>query len=263
MKGFKFLALAVVCLVVTAPSASSQPLKYLEVVTISVRPGAVPQFEDYVKKIVEAANKVGVADTWTTYQVELGLHGNTYSVTLQFDKWAERDAWTPYPEYLAEAFGDSEAAKIMRAGEATIQSLDTIVLQTLPELSVNLDRAADKAFYSVRRDHVKPSGVEDFRFFISKLKEAEEQVGDGLTRIRRSTAVGPVWTYSTAIGFDKWSERDSTGPTFMEMMNKTHGEAETAKLLDTVRSSVTGSDIFILRTRPDLSRTKSAGSTTD
>ena len=263
MKGLRFLALALVCLVVFTSLASSQPLKYLEVVTISVRPGAVPQFEDYVKKIVEAANKVGVADTWTTLQVELGLPGNTYSVTLQFDSWAERDAWTPYPEYLAEAFGDSEAAKIMRTGEATIQSLDTIVLETLPELSVNLEGAKLNAFYWVRRDLVKPSGIEDFRIFISKLKEAEAQVGDDRIRIRRASAVGPVWTYSTAIGFDKWSERDPSGPTFMEMMNKTHGEAETAKLLETVRLSLTGSDIFILRTRPDLSRTENAGSTTD
>ena len=263
MKGLKFLALAVVCLVVFAPFTSSQPLEYLEVVTVSVKPGTVPQFENYIKKIVEAANKVGVAETWVTNQIELGRPANTYIVTLQFDKWAERDAWTPYPEYLAKAFGDAEAAKIMRTGEATIQSLDTMVLQTLPELSVNLEGAGENAFYWVRRDQVKPSMVQEYRIFISKVKEAEDQVGDGRTRARRVSTVGPVWTYSTAIGFDKWSERDLSGPTFMEMMNKTHGEAETAKLLETVRRCITSSDIFIVRMRPDLSRTKSAGSTTD
>jgi len=74
--------------------------------------------------------------------------------------------------------------------------------------------------------------------------------------------MGPTNIYSSATPFNKWSERDEL-PNFMEMMGKAHSDAEARELLDTVRRAVKSSETFVLRVRPDLSRQRAAGSTTD
>ncbi len=263
MKGLKSLALVLVFLFVLAPFAVSQdrPSRYLQVMTFTLRAGAVSQFEETLTKVVEAANKVGVAQTWAAGQIELGGPGNTYVLAFPFEKWGDRDAWSRFPEYLNEAYGDKEAANILRVGNAAILSVDTVVLRLLEELSTGLEGAMEMPqFLFIRRSEVRREMVPEYELFLAKVKEAREQVGDGRRSIRRVSVVGQTNIYSSATPFNKWSERDF-GTTFMEMMSKAHGEEEAAQLLDTVRRSVKSSKTFVLRHRPDLSRAKAAAAT--
>ena len=264
MKGFKSLALVLIFLFVLAPFAASQdrPSQYLEIITITIKPGTAPQFEDYVKKIVDAANKVGVAQTWQGGQIDLGGAANTYAVVLPFEKWGDRDAWIRFPEYLAKAYGESEAAKIMRVGEPTIQSVDTEVHQLLEDLTTGLEGAVEPSqFVFVRLHEVKPEMVSEYRLFRAKVKEAEQQA-DGRRVIRRVSVVGQSNIYSSATPFNKWSERDGRS-SLMEFLSKTHGEAEAAQLVDSVRRCIKSGETFVWRYRPDLSRPEAAAATTD
>ena len=50
--------LSVTALASSAAAQASMPAKHVQLVTIQVKSGADAQFADYLKKIVEAANKV-------------------------------------------------------------------------------------------------------------------------------------------------------------------------------------------------------------
>ncbi len=265
MKGLKFLALALAFLFVLTPFAISQdrPSKYLEVITVKTRPGAAPQFEDFVKKIVEGANKIGAQQTWGAGNVELGNQGTTYIFWLPFEKWGDRDGWTLYPEILSKAFGDKEAANIIRSGNVATESVETAAHVLLEDLTTGLQGAVEPSkFIFVRRVEVEREMVSDYQLFIAKVKEAQEGTSNGRRSIRRLSVMGPRNIYSTATPFNQWSERDEV-PNFMEMMGKAHSEAEARELLDTVRRAVKRAETFVLRVRPDLSRLKASGSTTD
>lgn len=67
IKAQRILVLFFVVLValVGYSSAQEQPAEFLQVITIQVRPNAVDQYEDYVKKILEGAKKIGATQTVT------------------------------------------------------------------------------------------------------------------------------------------------------------------------------------------------------
>ncbi len=105
--------------------AQNSPGQFLTVYSFTVYSGAGVQFEEYIKKIKEGAEKVGAPQTWRTFQIAFGGPGNTYLIGLQFDKWGELDAWNQVPEILEEAYGADEAAKILaKWDEATDRDLD-------------------------------------------------------------------------------------------------------------------------------------------
>jgi hypothetical protein len=265
MKGLKSVALVLILLFVLAPFAVSQdrPSQYLQLISFTVRPGAAPQFEDFVKKVVDAANKVGVAQTWRGGQVELGGPSNTYIFALPFEKWGDRDGWSMFPAYLNEAYGDKEAANIIRVGNAAISSVDSEVHVLLAELTTGLEGAVEPSqFVFVRRSEVRREMEPEYRLFLAKVKEAQEQASDGRRSIRRVSVVGQSNIYTSATPFNNWSERD-TGTSFMELMGKAHGEEEAVQLLDSVMRSVRRSETFVWRYRPDLSRPTAGAATTD
>ena len=87
------------------------------VVTQTVKPGMAMQYEEYIKKIVEAAEKNGDAQNWNVFMTTDGASGGQYVIVLSHDNWAAKDAWTTPAAMLTEAFGEDEAAKIMRSGQ--------------------------------------------------------------------------------------------------------------------------------------------------
>ena len=63
-----FLILAVSATVM----AQNSPSQFLTVYTFTVNSGAGVQFEGYIKKIKEGADKVGATQTWGASQMALG-----------------------------------------------------------------------------------------------------------------------------------------------------------------------------------------------
>jgi len=70
MKIFRWTAL-LLTLAVSA-IAQTQPAKYQTVFTVNVKPGMTQQYETYVKKIVEAAEKIGDVQNWATFNLTVG-----------------------------------------------------------------------------------------------------------------------------------------------------------------------------------------------
>ena len=80
------IRVALVGLAILAVAASglaqNMPAKHLQLIEINVKSGAEGQFEDYVKKIIEAADKVGAPQGWTFAQPVMG--GRDRLITCSF-----------------------------------------------------------------------------------------------------------------------------------------------------------------------------------
>ena len=108
-----------------ASFAVAQSAKYHYNVTVTVKQGMSQQYEDFIKKIVEAAEKNGDTQNWYTFQPTVGTTAGQYFIVLPHESWAEKDSWTPPPDMLEKAFGEKEAATIMRLGTVAVAESET------------------------------------------------------------------------------------------------------------------------------------------
>ncbi len=256
MKSLRLVAAVVLVLLGFAclARAQNQPAEFIYVVTVTVKSEAVAEYEDYIKKVTAAANKVGAPQRAYVFQVVRGGPGFTYKVVLPFSKWSEVDAWALIPDMLAKAYGEAEAAKILKSGRAAAKHSDSEVFRLLPGLSTRLQNYRYPLAYTfVVRTEVKPELASAYELYMAKLKAAQEQAPDAPTIMRRASVQGLLYTYSTAIPFDKNSELDGW-PSPSETLRKVYGEAEARHLLETVRRCVSRVEIYVLAYRPDLSR---------
>jgi hypothetical protein len=103
MQRFATVALAISSLIGTrsiapAQTQSSQPAEFIQVITTTVSPNAVAEYEDFIKRIKAGADNLGAPQRWTVSQVSIGGPGFTYSIVLPFSKWAEVDQWMVAPD---------------------------------------------------------------------------------------------------------------------------------------------------------------------
>jgi hypothetical protein len=162
---------------------------------------------------------------------------------------------------LTKAYGEEEAAKIMRAGEAAIASSRTTVSSLQPELSTHLDTFSSVAAnYLVSRSEVKPDKVLDYEFVISKIRAADEKAVGSPRRIGRRYVEGNRYTFVTSTAFNTYAERDKW-PSFSDYMGKMYGEEEIRQLLDKIRQTTISRVTFELAYRPDLSRSEESPTT--
>src|SRR4051794_5389776 len=117
-----------------AQSQTPQPSEYIYVFTVTAKPGAVPAYENFIKKVAAGAEKIGAAQHWMTWMVTIGGPSRTFNIVLPFQKWSEVDGWTPVPQILIKAYGEAEGKRIFAAGGAASESSETSVLRLLPGL---------------------------------------------------------------------------------------------------------------------------------
>jgi len=259
MNRFTALALSVPCLLgiaISDPAQSQtpQPSEYIYVFTVTAKPGAVPAYEDFIKKVAAGAEKIGAAQHWMTWMATIGGPSRTFNIVLPFQKWSEVDGWTQVPQILAKAYGAAEGKRIMAAGGAASESSETSVLRLLPGLSSRPDSFNPRAGYlHLFVTEVEPAMMPAWEGFLGKLKAAQEKSPQFPSAIRRVAVLGSSNTYATAVAFSKFAERDSW-PTNMDVMRTAYGQAQ-ADSLDGVRlRSTRNARQMVLMYRPELSR---------
>ena len=250
----KLVLLFVVVSLASVPTLFAQS-RYQQMVEIQVAPVHQPAFESYVLKVKEAADEVESPVNWATFYVAVGKPDATYRIGLSFDTWAERDQWDTVSAMLTEAFGDQEAAQILRSGRAGIVSQISRIWERLEDGSANPRTAAQPAnFYQVVIRQVDGEMVPEFRSLQRKWKAAFESVSDGPTVGRSILRVGPGSgaTFRRGQPFDTWAERDSWGG---RSLTAEHFGAEEQQLIaQTRRRVVENVESFVSAFRPDLSR---------
>jgi hypothetical protein len=237
----------------TLVTAQSRPADYLEIIEIHVKPGATSGFEDYVKKIVEAAKKVGSEPHWATLQTTLGHNADRYQVIFYFNEWGAMDQWTQLSDLLSKAYGEQEAQKILAMGDQTIASVEDRVYTLLPDHSQKLDQFKGLApHYFVVETTVKPDMATEFESYLARAKAAAEASEAAPMAIRRRSLIGPSASYVTALPLTKMGDFDAW-PSPLETLTKMYGEREALHLREMRRRCIEEQDIYVLTQRPELS----------
>jgi len=133
MKGIALRALATAVAATLAAAASAQDPRYQYRLEVRVKPGMTAQYEEYGKKIVEAAKKVQ-AQQWLAFQITAGGRGGVYAFVLPFEKWADRDSWISPGQMLVRAFGEAEGMKIASAGQALTEGSESAISELQRDL---------------------------------------------------------------------------------------------------------------------------------
>lgn len=266
MKTPRLLAViaAVFLLAATVTTAQNyQPSEYLELVRVHVKPGANAQFEDYIKKLIEAADKTNAGQSWLGGEVMLGGESNTYIFGLNFAKFEQLDSWDRIPEMLVKAFGEKEGLQILKTGTAAVEETHTRVYRYLPDQSSTITTMpTDMKAARLTVTSVKPDHLFAYNEAMVKARKAANETPNTPKAIRRVSVDGPSFTYLAIVPMMTHAERDSwLGPG--DPILKVYGEYEGRKIIDTILGSMESNMSVVLAARPDLSRTPSAASTTN
>jgi hypothetical protein len=238
--------------------------QYAEVLTFKIRPTARLQFEDYMKKIVEAANKIGVDQTWQTSQMSVGGAGSTYMVALPFKDWGEMDSWTDLVEFMSKAHGEKEAEQIMRAGYAAIESYQSRIFWLRKDWTTKYEEyvksEAPSKYVMVTEMAVNREELPHFQMLLSKTKAAEDKDPGRPMAGRWQCVLGPMPFFVTVRPFDKWGDGASWSSQDKAMRDM-YGDAEAEQLDEMDLSTIASMHMYVLEYRPELSRYKASPAT--
>jgi antibiotic biosynthesis monooxygenase (ABM) superfamily enzyme len=251
----RFAFVAAFLFAITLPVvAQNPPTEFIQIITTTVRSTGVTEYEDYVKQIIAGANKIGAPQRVLVYQVGVGGPSFTYNIVLPFNKWEDMDSWPSIAQILTKAYGDAEAARILKSGRDAIEHSESAVFRTLRNLSTRPKVNDPPApFVMVVRTEIDPAMSVSYENYLSKLKAAQEKEPGNRTVNRSVSVLGSGVTYLGANFFSKHADRDSwTAVT--DLMKKTYGDAEGQRLSEGSLRAVRKRDIFIQSYRPDLSR---------
>jgi hypothetical protein len=260
MRLLKLSAFALVCSVVfqgravaQTPPATDLP-RFLQVITVKVKPSAISEYEDYVKKVIAAAVKVGAPQRVVVYQAVMGAPLGTYMASTPFNKWEEVDTWPSIPVMLNKAYGDLEGTKVLKAGRAAIDSAETNVYSTLTDRSTNPKNFdTPTAFAAVTRTELNPAMAPAYSLMLRKIKKAEEGTPDAPTVIRRAMIEGPGYVMIASRYFNKFSERSAV-PNQGDLLEKVYGDDEARAMNETILQAVAKRDTWVLAYRADMSK---------
>lgn len=251
------LALFVLSLFSAAATAQTPPPQFIDMLTVTVKPGSAPEYEAFVKKIIAGADKIGLPAPAIVhgFQMARGGAGNTYVFVFPFNQFEELDGFGPVPQILSRAYGEPEAGRIMRSGLSAEERFDSAVYTLLDGLSTR-PTAFDPSktgYVLLVRTEVEPALSAEYERFLSRLKSAQEQASDPFSSIRRVSVIGPQHVYITASFFNKFAELDRR-PAPPVTLRNVYGEAEGRALTETSLRAVRKREIMVLQYRPDLSR---------
>lgn len=246
-----------------ASFATAQSAKYHLNFTVTVKQGMSQQYEDFLKKLVEAAEKNGDAQNWYTFQPTAGTSGGQYGIVLPHESWAAKDSWTSIQDMLVEAFGEKEAATIRRLGDVAIAESATTESELAPALSTHADRNDGvRARYIVSTSRVRPGKAQDYMYALRKIREAEAKAEGSPRRTTRRVVLGNRAIITTATGFDTGAERDQW-PAFADYMSAAYSENEIRQILDTITNASGRRVVVEIAYGPDLSHPPATSTTSN
>ncbi len=256
----KLLFLMLVVSLTAMPAAA----QFQQMIEFQVKPGHEIGYENYIKKIKEAAEKIGSPMSWSTFYVAVGKPGSTYRISLRFDKWGDRDAWQGGRQILIEAFGEQEGSKVYSEGGSHTASVSSRIWEMIDDGTANPQApgAGPSPFYEVTIRWVKPEMVAEYQGLLRRFKSAYE--GDernaSVTRWVLRFGSGENRTFRRTQPFDSWGDRD--GWDAREVISK-HFGPDAPLLFDRLNAAVWKSEHFVSAYRPDLSRTATSSPSSD
>ncbi len=117
-----------------APPEPAESAPLILLTRIRTTSGGGPGLEELIRKVGEAANKVGDERRTLVLQTTIG-ELRTYGVAQVVSDPALLDKQATVPELLLKAFGQPEGERIFREGSACIEHVETELSTARPDLS--------------------------------------------------------------------------------------------------------------------------------
>lgn len=249
----------VVCLAAlgSVARAQEQPVAsnpWVHLTQVTVNPGSVMEFEDYVKKIQAGRVKLGLPHESVAYQTVLGGSPFVYDFLTLFGGWGEIDSLPSVPAIVIKAYGEVEGAKILKAGRGAIADVRIEVYRLRLDLSTNPKPGAPPspfATLTITEHHGETLG--SYLRLLGKIKKAEEQDANAPTVLRYVLANGDGAVTVAARPSSTLAERDKW-PNQGQILRKVYGEGEQQDMNDTISKSIAKRSSIVVAYRPDLSR---------
>ena len=255
----KLLLLMVVVSLIAVPASA----QFQQLIEFQVKPGHEIAFENYIKKVGEAADKIGSPMSWSTFNVTVGKPGSTYRIGLLFEKWGDRDAWQGGRQVLVEAFGEQEGSKIYSEGTSHAASSSSRIWEVIDEGTANPQTGTEVSrFYEVTIRWVKPEMVGEYQGLLRRFKSVYEAAEGkpSVTRWVLRFGSGQNTTFRRTQPFDTWADRDGWDP--VALINAQFGP-DAPLLIDRLNAAVWKNENFVSAYRADLSRTAAASTSNE
>ena len=268
MRVLRLVAMGLICLVAFGVRADAQaqnkPVQFVQLTVTTIRPAAVTDYEDFLKKLNAARDKTPGAPAVLTYAVNLGGPGFTYYAFTGFEKWADREKFPNGGEMLTKVYGQAEAARLQKTQRDAIAQTRSEVFAYTANASLN-PRANDPpaAFMNLQRNELQPNMAAAYATAITKITTAQQKAGDKRTIIRRNSVQGLGFTNYGVTLINRLSDRDATNPNLGEALRKAYGDAEAAQIQDVVNAAVRNRQQVFLNYRADLSHAKATPSSSN
>ena len=90
---------------VAQAQAQNKPAQFLQMTITTVRPSAINDYEEFVKKVNAARDKTPGSPAQIVYAVNLGGPAFTFYTVTQWEKWADRDKFPNGGQMLTKVDG--------------------------------------------------------------------------------------------------------------------------------------------------------------
>ena len=114
------IGIVAVVLVVLAWSLVAQtqtpnkPAQFLQLTITTVKPSAINDYEEFVKKLNAARDKTAGSPAVAVYAVNLGGPAFTFYTVTQWEKWADREKFPNGGQMLTKVYGEAETARLQK-----------------------------------------------------------------------------------------------------------------------------------------------------
>ena len=233
------------------PGASNP---WAHVTRVTVHPGQVAEFEDYVKKIQAGRTKLGLPHQSIAYQTVLGGSPFIYHFVTPFMGWEEIDALPSVPAIVTKAYGEVEGAKISKAGRSAVAEVIIEVYRLRLDLSTNAKPGAPPSpFVSLTITEHHGATLASYLRLLGKIKKAEEQDANAPPVFRYVIVNGEAPITVAARSSATLAER-AKWPNQTQILRNVYGEGEQQEMNDLIAKSIAKRTSPVLAYRPDLSK---------
>lgn len=219
-----------------------------EVVTVKVRPGMNPQFEEFIHALAKAARQQSSKSYWRVAQSMTGAP--TYTLNVAMSGWA--DMANPGPQ-LEKAFGKDEAARLGGLAAASVESLDRAFYTSQPDLSnppaEGNSAPAAVVFFDIA---LKPGMEQQYVAAARKTNEASKAVLPNAHYIVMMPGMGAKGVRVVGI-VQSWSDLDKPIMNPGERVIKHFGQDQGNRIVAQANGAISNITATLHRTRPDLS----------
>ena len=247
MRKFVFCFVFAAMLFLTAAViAEEKPGTVAKSYFVKIKPGMEQKYEEAFKHHLNLHREVKDTWAWHTWVIVNGEDLGVYITRTPGHHWEDFDA-------RAE-FEKKDAADFQAGAGQYVQSMSSIFVEYMPEISRWPEGGTVPALASVHRFHLKYGRYKKFLYVIKKIHEAIEKENWSLRYAWLALVNGGDHpTFTLVIPHEKWADMKGPEKPLWEMMEQVYGRQEAERLQKSLGKTIHRETSLIARFRPDLS----------